>query len=57
MAKQETKKSKTDIVMGWLFIAAIAFICGLQFGCNTVAGLGKDIQATAEGIRQEMAKE
>ena len=51
------KRSKTDIFIGWLFIAAVAYMCALQFGCNTVAGLGKDIQASAEGIRAKMAED
>lgn len=53
----DSKTSRKDMIVGWIFVAAVAYLCAMQFGCNTVAGLGKDIQATAEGIRAEMAKD
>lgn len=50
--------SRGEIVVGWLFVALFAVIVAFgMFGCNTIAGLGKDIQASAEGIRAEMAKD
>ena len=51
------KINKTDIVVGWIMVAAVAFFSALILtGCNTVAGLGKDIQASADGIRAKMAE-
>lgn len=49
--------SRVEFIINWLFIAAVAFVVAVgMFGCNTFAGLGKDIQASAEGIRAKMAE-
>ena len=49
------KTSKMDMIIGWLFVAAVAYMCALQFGCNTVKGMAKDIYSVTEGIQNEMA--
>ena len=52
------KFTRKDMCVSWGLCALVAFIFALGMtGCNTVAGLGADIQATAEGIRSEMAKD
>lgn len=55
-------KNKTtvnmDIVVNWiLYITAFLAIACLLGGCNTMAGIGKDIQAAAKGVQNEMAPE
>lgn len=47
-----------DIVVNWILwlTAFLAIACWLG-GCNTMAGIGKDIQAAAKGVQNEMAPE
>ena len=40
----------------WALILVLAFLlANAMVGCNTMAGLGKDIQAAAVGVQSEMA--
>ena len=59
--REKQMNERIDWVIKWGLIVAVAFIfasvlAGLS-GCNTMAGLGKDIQAAAVGIQSEMADE
>ena len=48
--------SRVDWFAKWILIGALAAIVAIMLtGCNTFAGLGKDIQAAAKGIQSEMA--
>lgn len=55
---ETNKNSKCDFIVGWLFIAAVAFFFALSLGgCNTVKGLSKDLYSVAEGIQKEMGSD
>ena len=55
---ETSKNSKLDFIIGWLFVAAVAFFFALSLGgCNTVKGLSKDIYSVAEGIQKEMGSD
>ena len=60
MNESEKVKAKTErenwfIKWGVVFILALLFALVLT-GCNTVAGLGKDIHAAAKGIQDKMSE-
>lgn len=55
---ETNKNSKLDFIIGWLFIAAVAFFFALNLGgCNTVKGFAKDVYSITEGIQNEMAND
>ena len=48
--------SRVDWFLKWILIGAIAAMVAITLtGCNTVAGIGKDLQAAARGIQAEMS--
>ena len=48
----------TGTILKWTIIVLISIVVGMVLaGCNTVAGIGKDLQAAAKGIQSEMAEE
>jgi len=60
MNETEKVKAKTERE-NWFIKWGVVFILGLLFalvltGCNTVAGLGKDIHAAAVGIQDRMSE-
>ena len=47
---------KLNWVAKWVLILFLAFlVANALVGCNTMAGIGKDIQAAAVGVQSEMA--
>lgn len=45
-------------VESWAIWIIAALVVGIYLaGCNTMAGIGKDIQAAAVGVQSEMAPE
>ena len=56
----EAEKAKTERVnwfIKWGLTFLFAFIVALVItGCNTMAGLGKDIHAAAKGIQDKMSE-
>ena len=47
-----------NCVESFLLWTTMAVVCGIYLaGCNTMAGIGKDIQAAAKGVQNEMAPE
>lgn len=56
--REKQMNERMDWVIKWGLIVLMAFIfANVLAGCNTMAGLGKDIQAAAVGIQSEMADE
>ena len=48
----------TGTILKWTIIVLVSMVVGMVLaGCNTVAGLGKDLQAAAKGIQSEMSEE
>lgn len=55
---ETNKNSRLDFIVGWLFVAVVAFVVALSLGgCNTVKGLSKDMYSIAEGIQKEMGSD
>jgi len=47
---------KFNWIAKWVLISFVAFlVANAMVGCNTMAGIGKDIQAAAVGVQSEMA--
>lgn len=56
--REKQMNERMDWIVKWGLILVVAFIfASVLAGCNTMAGLGKDIQAAAVGIQSEMADE
>ena len=55
--KEKEKRMRESFIIKWglIFIVALIFAFALT-GCNTMAGLGKDISAAAKGIQDRMSE-
>ena len=54
-SEKGNQMGKSNWVAKWVLIVFLAFLpANAMVGCNTVAGLGKDIQAAAVGVQSEM---
>ena len=55
-SEKEIQVARFNWIAKWVLIGFVAFLlANAMVGCNTVAGLGKDIQAAAVGVQSEMA--
>ena len=55
--KEKDKRMRESFIIKWGLITIMALIFAFALtGCNTMAGLGKDISAAAKGIQDRMSE-
>ena len=55
--KEKEKRMRESFIIKWGLITIVALIFAFALtGCNTMAGLGKDISAAAKGIQDRMSE-
>ena len=55
--KEKEKRMRESFIIKWGLIIILALIFAFALtGCNTMAGLGKDISAAAKGIQDRMSE-
>ena len=55
--KEKEKRMRESFIIKWGLITIMALIFAFALtGCNTMAGLGKDISAAAKGIQDRMSE-
>lgn len=56
--KEKEKRMRESFIIKWGLITIVALIFAFAItGCNTVAGIGKDLQSWSNGIKDGMTEE